>query len=218
MVYFFLALPQTLLASFKGKKIYFHLAAILLTVVIVLSGFDWTYFTITRASYLRVLVWPAVTMGGILPTLMPLYLVLRGIITRNRESRVLGWVLAEAAMAGWLISSAYKVFTGRIHPDLTGTVDITHEWHFGFLREGIFWGWPSSHTAVAFAMVFALIALYPKHKHLKWVALLYALYVGVGVSMTIHWFSEFIAGALIGTAVGIAVGEVYKKKRKYLAY
>ena len=36
-------------------------------------------------------------------------------------------------------------------------------------------------------------------------AVTYALYIGIGVSMTIHWFSDFVAGALIGTIVGVVV-------------
>jgi hypothetical protein len=29
----------------------------------------------------------------------------------------------------------------------------------------------------------------------------YALYVGIGVSMTIHWLSDFVAGAILGTVI-----------------
>jgi membrane-associated phospholipid phosphatase len=41
------------------------------------------------------------------------------------------------------------------------------------------------------------------------VAITYSLYVGIGVSMTIHWFSDFIAGAIIGTVVGVVVGKSF---------
>ena len=37
----------------------------------------------------------------------------------------------------------------------------------------------------------------------------YALYIGIGVSMTIHWFSDFAAGAFIGTAIGAVVGKSF---------
>ena len=42
-------------------------------------------------------------------------------------------------------------------------------------------------------------------------ALTYAFYVGIGVSMTIHWFSDFVAGALIGTAIGIVVANSFSR-------
>jgi hypothetical protein len=40
-------------------------------------------------------------------------------------------------------------------------------------------------------------------------AITYALYIGLGVSMTIPWFSDFPAGAVLGTAIGTVVGKSY---------
>jgi membrane-associated phospholipid phosphatase len=108
----------------------------------------------------------------------------------------------------------YKAFTGRVHPPrfLTpAAVDISREFRFGFLRGGIFWGRPSSHTTIAFAMAVTLLTLYPENKIARYAALLYALYIGFGVSVTIHWFSDFTAGAIFGTIIGIVVGEGFCK-------
>jgi hypothetical protein len=41
------------------------------------------------------------------------------------------------------------------------------------------------------------------------VPILLPLYIGVGVSMTIHWFSDFVAGAMMGTVIGRVVGRSY---------
>ena len=64
------------------------------------------------------------------------------------------------------------------------------------------------YLAVFLAMLMALTVfiMFPKSKWIGCLALLYALYVGVGVSMTIHWFSDFLAGAIIGSVVGVVVG------------
>jgi len=43
------------------------------------------------------------------------------------------------------------------------------------------------------------------------IVFIYALYIGIGVSLSIHWFSEFVAGAIIGTVIGVTVGKFYKK-------
>jgi membrane-associated phospholipid phosphatase len=59
-------------------------------------------------------------------------------------------------------------------------------------------------------MAFTLITLFPKNKMLKILAFIYALYIGIGVSMSIHWFSEFVAGALIGALIGITTGKLFK--------
>ena len=41
MKHFFLTLPRNLIGCFKGWRLIWHLVAILLTVVLVMSGFDW---------------------------------------------------------------------------------------------------------------------------------------------------------------------------------
>jgi hypothetical protein len=41
-------------------------------------------------------------------------------------------------------------------------------------------------------------------------ALLYAFYIDLGVSVTIHWFSEFVAGAIIGSVIGTVVGRSFR--------
>jgi F0F1-type ATP synthase assembly protein I len=42
--------------------------------------------------------------------------------------------------------------------------------------------------------------------------LLYAFYIGLGVSVTIHWLSEFVAGAIIGSVIGMTVGRSFKRE------
>ena len=61
-------------------------------------------------------------------------------------------------------------------------------------------------------MAFTTIFLYRGNKGVLLGALLYAFYIGIGVSLSIHWFSDFAAGALIGTAIGISVGKSYRAR------
>ncbi len=128
---------------------------------------------------------------------------------------MVGSALVQASILGLLISSLYKAFTGRLQPELVShlsNIDISGSFNFGFLRNGVFWGWPSSYTAVAFAMVAALLVLFPRRKSVIAAAALYALYIGLGVSVTIHWFSDFVAGAIIGTVIGIVVGRSFRAR------
>ncbi len=56
----------------------------------------------------------------------------------------------------------------------------------------------------AVAMVVAAVALVEK----AWVralSLAYAVYIGLGVSATIHWPSDAVAGVLMGVAIGVSV-------------
>ena len=80
------------------------------------------------------------------------------------------------------------------------------------MKGGIFWGWPSSHTTIAFAMSVCLITLIPKSRPILILALVYAFYVGLSVSVSIHWLSEFVAGAIIGSVIGKVVGRCFRDR------
>jgi membrane-associated phospholipid phosphatase len=210
MKQFFMTLPKNVIGCFRGRMIGWHLAAALLTFILVRSGFDWAYYRATRDPGLRAWMFPAAPIGGLVPMVLPLMLIAGGIIVRSAATLRTGWAVGQAGLIGLLISSACKAVTGRAHPVRgAGGVDITHVFHFGFLRGGMFWGWPSSHTTIAFAMAAAIWTLFPQKKWLGCVALAYALYIGLGVSMTIHWFSDFAAGMMIGTVVGVVVGRSF---------
>jgi membrane-associated phospholipid phosphatase len=208
---FFSTLAQNIASSFRGKNVWWHIVAIGLTAIIVLSGFDWYYFTVTRSAALDTASFPAVIIGGLLPLFGLPIMLLIGWLRKSRLTQMLAWALGQAAVIGWLISSFYKSLTGRIPPPHTIAVDISRQFNFGFLKEGIFNGWPSSHATVAFAMALALITLYPKNKLVRYLSFIYAFYIGIGVSLSIHWFSEFVAGAIMGAVIGTVVGKSFSK-------
>jgi membrane-associated phospholipid phosphatase len=60
-------------------------------------------------------------------------------------------------------------------------------------------------------MAIALITLFPKNTAIKVTALLYAFYVGLSVSVSIHWFSDFAGGIIIGSVIGMVVGKTFGK-------
>jgi membrane-associated phospholipid phosphatase len=219
MTELFHRLPRNVVAIFSGRNLLWHALAVALTALIVMSGFDWSYYLSTRGEPFRSLVLPAIMLGSALPIFGILLLLLIGWIGRSRRIITTAWALGQSAMLGYLISCCYKAFTGRIPPPFRGfrmssgneglLTDTSHGFQFGFLKGGVFWGWPSSHTTVAFAMTACLIMLYPKNKALVILAVLYALYIGLGVSVSIHWFSEFVAGAIIGGVIGTVVGRSF---------
>jgi membrane-associated phospholipid phosphatase len=215
-------LPRNVVTIFSGGNLGWHALAIGLTAVMVMSGGDWSYYLATRNEGLQRVALPAIALGSLLPIVGPLVFLLVGAMARERRLVTTGWALGQAALVGYLIASTYKAFTGRIPPPWRwgfvmspaagGVVDTSHGFQFGFLRGGIFWGWPSSHTTIAFATTVCLATLYPKNKPLVCGALLYAFYVGLSVSVSIHWCSEFVAGAIIGSVIGIVVGKSFKAK------
>jgi membrane-associated phospholipid phosphatase len=216
MTGFLYQLPKNITRCFKGYNLLWHFLAIALTYIIVTSDFDWYYFISTQKPVLRTFLFPAVRLGMILPIVVPLLLLAIGILRKNLKIKNTAFALGQAAMLGLAVSSFYKAFTGRIPPphffNRGVPVNTSHGFQFGFLRGGMFWGWPSSHTTVAFAMAVALWELYPENKLVRYAALLYAFYVGIGVSITIHWFSEFAAGAIIGSVIGAVVGKSFQHR------
>jgi membrane-associated phospholipid phosphatase len=209
MKQFLSTLPRNIIDCFRGPRLVWHALAVVLTIVLVTTGFDWRYFTSTRDPALLLWMFPAVRIGGVLPIILPLFLIALGGISKNAGVSLAGWAIGQAEIVGAVVAAAYKSVTGRAHPSHIVGADMSHTFRFGFLRGGVFWGWPSSHTMIAFAMAFTVWTLFPKQRWLGYASVAYAIYIGIGVSMTIHWFSDFVAGAIIGTVIGIVVGKNY---------
>jgi hypothetical protein len=201
---------------FWGRNLLWHLLAVALTYVLVATGFDWFFFQATRSPVLQAALWPAVPMGALIPLFGILIFFVFSSLKKNERLIATALALGQAALFGLLTSDFYKLFTGRPGPpDIFGNPTITdtsHIFHFGILQGGVFFGWSSSHTTVAFAMAVALIMLYFKNKWVRYAALIYALYIGISVSVTIHWFSDFAAGIIFGTVIGTIVGKSFRER------
>jgi membrane-associated phospholipid phosphatase len=200
-------IPKAFARLFYPRYLYWHILAIALTVLIVTSGLDWRYFIATRSYKTYGLL--AGVVGFLMPVAVPLLLygwsVVTGGFTQLRTSAVR---IAQAELLGYLVSIFYKAITGRAAPlfySYSLADDTSRSFHFGFWQNGIFWGWPSSHSAVAFAMAAAIILLYPKQRYLSVAVAAYALAIGLGISVSIHWFSDFVAGAILGTLAGYII-------------
>jgi len=179
-------LPRNIIAIFSGRNLFWHALAILLTAVIVTSGLDWSYYLLTREDVFLRLARPAIRLGTVLPVLGTLAILIIGEAGKNRRTITTAWALGQSAIVGYLISSCYKAFTGRLPTPRFGgfrtsaergaaLIDTSHGFQFGFLKGGVFWGWPSSHTTIAFAMAVCWIMLHPKNKTMVFLVMLYAL-------------------------------------------
>ncbi len=194
---------------FSGTNLIWHGIAIAITIVFVQTGLDWRFFESTRSD---LFYWIIITAGVgdfILPIVVSVALYVTGEFRKNHMLMRMGAALAQASIIAIAVSSLYKVFTGRTQPEFLthlSNVDISHAFHFGFLENGVYWGWPSSHVAVAFAAATALCIL-SRYRSIRVIALSYALYIGVGAAIGFHWLSDVLAGAIIGTLIGLVVGK-----------
>ncbi|HUC88739.1 MAG TPA: phosphatase PAP2 family protein [Candidatus Paceibacterota bacterium] len=212
---FFYKIFQNIAELYKKRNLLWQIAFIILTYIFVNTGFDWIYYRSTRGATLQSTLFPAVILGFLIPVLLPVAMFLYSAIKKSKRMLNAAYAIIQAGLLGLGISSLYKVFTGRMGPPhFLNSIDTSRMFRFGFLDGGAFQGWPSSHTSVAFAMSVALFTLFPENKFVRYGALLYALYIGIGVSVNIHWFSDFIAGAILGTMIGIAVGKSFLERYK----
>ncbi len=209
----FYNLQKNVLKVFSRPNLFWHLAAIAATSVLVVSGFDWAWAVFFRHSAIYPFFFPeAGIIGFFLPVLIPLAVLIIGEIRKDKRLINTAWALGQAALVAVLIAAFYKAFTGRVGPELTniGTLeDISKVFRFGILRGGIFWGWPSSHTSVAVAMATTTVVLYPKNKTAQTIALLLAFYISFGAAISFHWFSDAVAGTIFGMLIGKAVGKSF---------
>jgi membrane-associated phospholipid phosphatase len=187
---------------------------------LVKSGIDWKW---NRMAYNNEwLAWsgtPFGALGYIVPVVAPVGLYVYGRRHDDVKLQITGLALGQSVILALGISSTFKAFTGRrepcimehhIYPDRPGdTNGYSSDWALGFMERGIFSGWPSSHTIVAFALATTLAELYPDNTWLKIGVFAYAGCTGLGMSLFGHWASESFAGALVGYAIGKSVGRSF---------
>lgn len=217
--------------TFKWPGPLLHLFAILISLPIVYYGIDWAYFKFfAKYKYLQIFMFPAVSLGGLIPLLFPPMIYLHAKREDKPYLEPLAFSLTQAAVVGVFWASIYKAFSGRTGPELFEDFDgdYSQEFAFGFLRTGVFDGWPSAHTSIAWAMA-VVFFLYRPEKNIenkieleeiprilnyRKYGFIYAFYVGFGVSTNIHWLSDAVAGVLIGISVGLAVSGTFSSQWK----
>ena len=209
---------NNVLDSFRGNNIYLHLTAVAATALIVDQGVDYDvehYFNqhAEYGSWAR----PVVFTGEYLPFIAGGSLLAYAKIKNDREVLGASFAVLQASLIEFLYNSALKAVTGRPNPDwrhVSNMDSLSRTFRFGFLRGGVFWGWPSGHTAATMAVVSALTSYYPGKTWLKVVGFGLVGFTMFGVSANnrggMHWFSDAVAGALMSYAVGSTVGKYYR--------
>ncbi len=200
---------------FKPKYWLLYLEAIILTYVIVVTDLDWAYFLFVMKNMPKSLLFIADISGLFIPIFLPLGLLALGKYRKDHFMRLLGLASASAAILGLFFSTLIKVFTGRVSPpdDALVFLNNSHQFLFGFMRAQIMGGWPSSHATIAFALATTITILCPNPRYLKIAAFAAAFFIAIGVTFGFHWFSEFIAGSLLGTAIGHSIGAYFSSEK-----
>jgi membrane-associated phospholipid phosphatase len=186
------------------------------------TGIDWKWRNITYnntglSNYGR----PGLYIGFIIPALTPIITYITGRSINNEKLQITGLALTQSLILTLAIQTPLKMITGRAIPGIVNELDHTRDNRtddfsneFNWFNKNFIAGWPSGHTANAFAAAATISEIYKDNLWLKIGVYSYAVLIGFGVTLNVHWTSEALAGALIGYAVGKTVGKSFSKLLK----
>jgi membrane-associated phospholipid phosphatase len=206
--------------SFKGDNLYLHLAGVASTVLIITTNTDYyvhnyfyehEQFGNAAMPIIRYAIYfPFVTGGS---------LYAYGKLNKDDRAVAASFAVFQSSIIALVYNSLLKAITGRPHPDWQDSTDmksLSKTFRFGFLRGGVWWGWPSGHTSSMMAIVSALTNFYPEKTWLKITGYSLVAYMMFGVSSLhrggMHWFSDAVAAALMSYAIGSTIGKYYRSK------
>ncbi|MDR3667273.1 MAG: phosphatase PAP2 family protein [Ignavibacteriaceae bacterium] len=209
---------NNILNSFKGNNLYFHLAGAASTAILVSSNADYyvqRYFN-EHEEFGNATI-PIIRIATYFPFVIGGSLFAYGKLKKDDEAVGASYAVIQSSIIAFSYNSLLKAITGRPNPDWRHTEDmsdLSKTFRFGFLRGGVYWGWPSGHTSSTMAVVAALTSFYPDKTWLKVVGYSYVAYMVLGVSSVnrggMHWFSDAIAATLMSYAIGSTVGKYYR--------
>ena len=122
---------------------------------------------------------------------LAIILLVRDFITKKRDFKFA--VLVVSALILFAVVEILKTFTGRMRPD--GSDDES---------------FPSRHTTLAF-----FVATFFPTKDTRYKILLYIWAILIGISrmaLNVHWFTDVIAGALIGIGFAWIINKIKTDK------
>lgn len=213
-------LGNNIVNSFKGGNLYLHLAGIASTVLIVTTNTDYHVhkFFYEHEGYGEAAM-PVIRAGMFIPFVTGGSLYAYGKLKKDDRAVAASFAVLQSSLIAFLYNSLLKAVTGRPNPDWQHNADmkaLSKTFRFGFMRGGIFWGWPSGHTSSTMAVVSALTSFYSEKTWLKIAGYSLVAYMIYGVSSLhrggMHWFSDAVAAAFMSYAIGSTVGKYYRSK------
>jgi len=213
---------NNIINSFKGDNLYFHLAGVASTILIVTTDTDYHIhkFFYDHQEFGDAAL-PIIWAGMFLPFVTGGSLYAYGKFGKDDRAVAASFAVLQSSLVAFLYNSLLKAVTGRPNPDWQHNSDmkeLSKTFRFGFMRGGIFWGWPSGHTSSAMAIVSALTSFYAEKTWLKIAGYSLVAYMMYGVSSLhrggMHWFSDAVAAAFMSYAIGSTIGKYYRNKFK----
>ncbi|MDR0814957.1 MAG: phosphatase PAP2 family protein [Bacteroidales bacterium] len=197
-------------------------AAGLGTWLFVESGLDWQWNRLAYDNeWIANIGLPTLYIGYVVPAAGPIALYVTGRFIKDEKLQIAGLALTQTAMLSGATFSLLKMLTGRALPGIVTELDHTRSYRTDdFSREfdGPNWnfhgGWPGGHIMTALSAATAIAEIYSDKLWLKIGVYSYAVLIGLGTSVNVHWASDVVAGALIGYAIGKTTGKSFNQLLK----
>jgi membrane-associated phospholipid phosphatase len=188
------------------------------TAALISSGFDWKWNRMAwNNSTITKLGTPFIYTGYYVPVAADAIIYAGGLIAKNSGAQITAMALTQAHMITGLLQETIKMTSGRATPGLVNAMDQRRSNRtsnfsavFNPMDMNGLGGWPSGHTANAFAAAAVIACLYPHNYWFQVGMWTYASLTALGLSVSGHWASDCLAGMLLGIGSGYTVGRSYR--------
>lgn len=220
-------LGEGFVASYTWPTLLFHVSAVALTPPLVYGVDEPVQRYFQRKNPIgQPFADVMLGIGWVSPVAVPLALYLGGLVGDADELATAGAAALQAVFVQAIIVSALKWLTDRKGPFPNGD-PAQGRWSKGLFRDSndprdfnfnpfdIKGGlrWPSGHTASNIALVSALVAFYPDQPWIAAVGYPAVLAIALGmIEGDYHWFSDVVAAALMGHAIGWTIGKHFRAR------
>ena len=209
-------LGQNIFDSFIGYNTFFHLGALAATMIMVNTDTDYVIYRQFKPwNKAMPYFFPAIITGTSCWLIIAAPLFCYGYFRPDTEALGGAYALIQSTLISIVYATLVKAITGRPAPEEKWYLNMRREskvFRFGFLRGGIFYGWPGGHVMITTATIATLAWYYPDKWWISIPGALFVAYIMVGVTVhNGHWMSDNIAGLLIGYAIGSTVGRSFRK-------
>lgn len=134
---------------------------------------------------------------------------------KMKGAYIIGGILLTFALGDLISSRLIKPFVARIRPcnDLSLVDHIIHR-----VPCGAGYSFPSAHATNHFGIaVFLIVVFYPKWKPILPIGLAWAFIISFAqIYVGVHYPIDTLAGACLGTTIGLLTGRLYKKLQPVL--
>lgn len=200
--------------SFSQDTLPYHLGAVAITPALIYTNVD----ARVQAHFEEHPTNRFTTFGSVAgnfgPLLIGLPIFIQGKMQNDNETVGASFAIAHSTIIALTYISTLKFFTGRPHAENSSDEDArtqSRKFRFGISRNGIVDGWPSGHVGMTTTLFSTLAHYYPEKTWLKYFGIgtvTYMFYTVISHNdAQYHWFSDGVAGAMMGYAIGSEVGD-----------